>query len=160
MNSIVVDVQCIVDENCDLIIKEMSTIAIRKNDIASHWIFNRPVNFKMNAKSHKVNTWLHHKFHGFKYNEGTTPYEELYTIFQDLERNYDTFFVKGLQKKKLLSKYVSKNVYDLEDYGCPRCSELLQNCNLPRCSFHHNKSNVCTLSLVTALKKWAEDKYL
>lgn len=163
MSALVLDAQCCLDQSCELIIKELSALPVRGFSDVKHWIFLPPDNFMLTPKSHRVNRWLKTKFHGLRYSDGYIPYSDLQSILTSCCAGYDLVFVKGRQKKRLLSKYISTEIIDLEQLGCPKRDVLVnavstQNGQCNQCAFHKIKRiAICTSALVWTLRQWILD---
>lgn len=155
--SLVVDLQCIVNYRCQLIVKELTAYAFDRLD---HYVFKPPINFYMTTKSSRVNRWLCCNKHKLNHTDGDVDYDNLQTILNELSERYTHFYVKGLQKKKFIEKFTNKPVINMEDYDCPRIDILLRDsCDLSKdtCLFHKDNHNCCTNNRVKVLYLWLID---
>ena len=68
-------------------------------------------------------------------------------IFPELQNNFSEYFAKGLQKCKILSPYLCKDVENFDDLGCPKDSKLLENddaeWNCSNYAYRHKKTLHC-----------------
>ncbi|KAF0751115.1 Uncharacterized protein FWK35_00013907 [Aphis craccivora] len=83
--------------------------------------------------------------YGLSLDYGDVEYTVIQKIFQLI--NYNTIYVKGLQKCQIISEFMPHvNVVNMEDQVCPRLNNLLYEDTLPRYIFHMQfNSKQCTL---------------
>ena len=67
--------------------------------------------------------WCTRKLHGIVWNTGHLDYSELWSVFPRVLRA--EYFAKGTEKWKILGDLLDKEVENLEDHGCPRFQDLV-----------------------------------
>ena len=85
--------------------------------------FCPPKTFKPN----KQTTWNTSHLHGIEWSSGKLDYENLFAVFYDIKIMNAEVFAKGLEKCRLLTNLLGRNVENLDDYGCPKNSRSCQN---------------------------------
>ena len=83
--------------------------------------FCTPKSFKPN----KQTTWNTSHLHGIAWSSGKLDYEKLLAVFYDIKVMNAEVFAKGLEKCRLLTNLLGRNVENLDDYGCPRIQDLV-----------------------------------
>ena len=58
--------------------------------------------------------------HGTAWSSGKLDYEKLFAVFYDINIMNAEVFAKGLEKSRLLSSLLGRNVEILDEYGCPK----------------------------------------
>ena len=85
--------------------------------------------------------------HGINWNHGKLDYSELAFIIHQHCSPTTEYFAKGLEKCKILSPYLCKDVENLDDLGCPKASKLLENddaeWNCSNYPYRHKKTLHC-----------------
>ena len=92
--------------------------------------FRPPKTFKPN----KQTTWNTSHLHGIAWSCGKLEYEKLFAVFYDIKVMNAEVFAKGLEKCRLLTTFLGKNVENLDDYGCPKIQDLVRTDSLCNCS--------------------------
>ena len=72
----------------------------------------------------KQTTWNTRHLHGIACSSGKLDYEKLFAIFYDIKVMNAEVFAKGLEKCRLLSNLLGRNVENLDDYGCPKIQDV------------------------------------
>ena len=85
--------------------------------------FCLPKTFKPN----KQTTWNTKHLHGIAWSSGKLEYEKLFAVFYDIKLMNAEVFAKGLEKCRLLSNLLGRNVENLDDYGCPEIQDLVHS---------------------------------
>ena len=85
--------------------------------------FCPPKTFKPN----KQTTWNTSNLHGIAWSSGKLDHEKLIAVFYDIKVMNAELFAKGLEKCRLLTNLLGRNVEILDDYGCPKNSRSRQN---------------------------------
>ena len=85
--------------------------------------FCPPKTFKPNKQA----TWNTSHLHGIAWSSGKLDYEKLFAIFYNIRKVNAEVFAKGLEKCRLLTNLLGRNVENLDDYGCPKISRSCQN---------------------------------
>ena len=76
-------------------------------------------------KPNKQTTWNTSRLHGIAWSSGRLDCEKLFAVFYDLKVMNAEVFAKGLEKCRLLTNLLGRNVENLDDYGCPRNRDLV-----------------------------------
>ena len=81
--------------------------------------------------------WITENVHGLEWDYGSYDYSLLKQIFQSIKLRfaYGIFYAKGVDKCRLLSSFLKKEVYNLEEFGCPEV-ENLDNTWVTPCLHH------------------------
>ena len=82
--------------------------------------FCPPKTFKLN----KQTTWNTSHLHESAWSSGRLDYEEPFAVFYDIKVMNAEVFAEGLEKCRLLTRFVAQNVENLDDYGCPKVKIL------------------------------------
>ena len=107
--------------------------------------FCPPKTFKPN----KQTTWNRKNLHGIAWSSGRLDYEKLFAVFYDIKVMNAEVFAKGLEKCRLLSNLLGRNVENLDDYGCPKIQDLVKTDSSWICSsypFRHKTRLLCAES--------------
>ncbi|OXU16602.1 hypothetical protein TSAR_011900 [Trichomalopsis sarcophagae] len=142
-----------------IIIKELAAIDIKGTIIPRVYVFRPPCAWYQLTKKES----LQRNYHGLDWDNGSEPFSDIPQVFKELRMlgGADVqvrFFVKGLEKKKLLEPYLDY-VLNLEDINCP--SQHTPGFRRPVvCVYHREgwKKN-CALLNVMALRVWVNDVY-
>ena len=137
-NIIVLDFEGFKLKSPGFIIKELS-LCSSYNDT----IFFKPPPLKfadLPAHDRQTVIWLTNNLHGLDWDEGDIPYCDLKIICVSFSFRFTrkNFFAKGIEKCELLSKFLQKTFYNLEDLNCPRISEIISEEKVPSCYLHSN----------------------
>ena len=84
--------------------------------------FCPPKSFKPN----KQTTWNTSHLHGIAWSSGKLDFEKLFAVFYDIRVMNAEVFAKGLEKCRLLTNFLGRNVENLDDYGCPKLQDLVK----------------------------------
>ena len=84
--------------------------------------FCPPKSFKPN----KQTTWNTSQLHGIAWSSGKLDYEKLFAVFYDIKVMNAEVFAKRLEKYRLLTNLLGRNVENLDDYGCPRIQDFVK----------------------------------
>ena len=85
-------------------------------------------------KPNKQTTWNTSHLHGIALSSGKLDYDNLFAVFYDIKVMNAEVFPKRLEKCRLLSNLLGRNVQNLDDYGCPIFSNLVKTDSLWICS--------------------------
>ena len=77
-------------------------------------------------KPNKQTTWNTSRLHGIAYSSGKLDYDKLFAVFYDIKVMNAEVFAKGLEKCRLLTNLLGRNVENLDDYGCPKFQDLVK----------------------------------
>ena len=64
--------------------------------------------------------------HGNSKSSGKLDYDNLFAIFCDIKVTNAEVFAKGLETCRLLTRFIGRNVENLDDYGCPKIQDLVR----------------------------------
>ena len=92
------------------------------DDSAKAFSFCPPKSFK----PHKQTTWNTSHLHGIAWSTGKLDYEKLFAVFYDRKVMNAEVFAKGLEKCRLLTNLLGRNVENLDDYRCPKIQDLVK----------------------------------
>ena len=84
--------------------------------------FCPPKSFKPN----KQTTWNTSHLHGIAWSSGKLDYEKLFAVFYDIKIINAEVFAKELEKCRLLTNLLGRNIENLDDYGCPKFQDLVK----------------------------------
>ena len=115
--------------------------------------FCPPKTFKPN----KQTTWNTSHLHGIAWSSGKLEYE-LFAVFYDIKIMNAEVFAKGLEKCRLLTNLLGRNVENLDDYGCPKIQDLVKTDSSWICSnypFRHKTRLHCAERKTKVYGEWA-----
>ena len=112
MSLIVIDIE-LTEKN---IIKELGVFV---DGSLQRFSFCPPKTFKPN----KQTTWNTNHLHGIAWSSGKVEYEKLFAVFYDIKVMNAEVLAKGLEKCRLLTRLLGRNVENLDDYGCPKIQD-------------------------------------
>ena len=115
MSCIVLDVE-LTDKN---VIKELGLFI---DGSIQGFSFCPPKTFK----PFKQTSWNTLHLHGLARSSGKLDYEKLFAVFYDIKVMNAEVFAKGLEKRRLLTRFPGQNVENLDDYGCPKIQDLVK----------------------------------
>ncbi|KAK3920706.1 Lipoyl synthase, mitochondrial [Frankliniella fusca] len=121
------DMQVLRGADDDYVIKEFSLYSSQFDGSRGTTIFKPPyAETILSPEQRKRNSYITRHIHGLKWNSGTVPYEHLGDMIQELLRDYNRIYVKGVEKLRLLLRYAPPGVlvYNIERDGCPRLKTL------------------------------------
>ena len=109
-------------------------------------------------KPNKQTTWNTKHLHGIAWSSGKLDYEKLLAVFHDIKVMNAEVFAKGLEKCRLLTNLLGRNVENLDDYGCPKIQDLVRKDSLWMCSsypFRHKTRLHCAERKAKVYGEWA-----
>ena len=116
--------------------------------------FCPPKTFKPN----KQTTWNTSHLHGIAWSTGKPHYEKVFAVFYDIKVMNAEVFAKGLEKCRLLTNLLGRNVENLDDYGCPKIQDLVKSDSSWICSsypFRHKTRFHCAERKTYVCGEWA-----
>ena len=116
--------------------------------------FCPPKSFKPN----KQTTWNTSHLHGIAWSSGKQVYEKLFAGFYDIRVMNAEVFAEGLEKCRLLTNLLGRNVENLNDYGCPKIQDPVKTDILWICSsyiFRQKTSLHCAERKTKVYGEWA-----
>lgn len=154
----IVDFQGFLNYDTDFVLKELCFTVLNKN-LYHHFIFAPPFNWQqLDQKSRKSALWLKTFHHGFCWNSGHLPYNEISKYISPLFKPNLVILVKGGQKVQFL-KQVCKNPYldvrNIEDFDCSmKLSEKSYDiANKYHCGLHRIVKH-CATQNVKIIENW------
>ena len=96
--------------------------------------------------------------HGIAWNSGKQDYEKLFAVFYDIRVMNAKLYAKGLEKSRLLTNLLGRNVENLDDYGCPKNQDLVETESSWICSsypFRHKTRLLCAERKAKVYRDWA-----
>jgi hypothetical protein len=133
-----VDIECLKVTPTRLFIKECAIVNCLTGKGETFHLLPPPhiSQSKLSDKVKGVNNYLKYNRHGFSLESGLVKYYYLYSVFETLfGKRKCVVFVKGLDKLRLLSRFIDTKLVklvDIESLGCPKyeLSEPVQKCFL------------------------------
>ena len=115
MTCIVLDIELA----CKNIIKELGLFI---DGSVQGFSFCPPKSFKPSKQS----TWNTSHLHGIAWSSGKLAYDKLFAVFYNMKVMNAEVFAKGLEKCRLLTNLLGRNVKNMDDYGCPKIQDLVK----------------------------------
>ena len=109
-------------------------------------------------KPNKQTSWNTKHLHGNAWSSGKLDYDELFAFFYDIKVMNAEVFAKGLEKCRLLSNLLGRNVESLDDYGCPKIRDLVKTDSSRICCsylFRHKTRLHCAERKAKVYGDWA-----
>ena len=116
--------------------------------------FCPPMTFKPNKQTSRKTKHLH----GMAWSSGKLNYDKLFAILYDIKVMKAEVFAKGLEKCRLLSNHIARNVENLNDYGCPKIQDIVKTDSSWICStyiFRHKTRLHCAERKAKVYGEWA-----
>ena len=107
------------------------------------------INSRHGTKSH---------LRGIARSSGKLDYEKLFAVFYDMRLLNAEVIAKRLEKCRLLTLLLGRNVENLDDYGCPKIQDLVKTDSSWICSsylFRHKTRLHCAESKTNVYGYWA-----
>ena len=108
-------------------------------------------------KPNKQTTWNTSHLDGIAWTSGKLEYEKLFAVFYDIKLMNAEVFAKGLEKCRLLTNLLGRNVENLDDYGCPKIQVLAKTDSSWICSsylFRHKTRLHCAERKAKVYGEW------
>lgn len=164
---VVLDIQCFKDNNNEYIVKEVCVLDITTNTILLHHIVKPPCDRDfLSAAKQRETYWLTKHCHGLEWDQGDIKYYTLIDKLRVCLHNRSIIYVKGLQKKRYVLKYLvtntnsTVNVIDVFEIGCQSLNTVFNTTdNQIRCIKHKTVRHKCALSNCTLLKAWIKNYF-
>ena len=152
----IVDIQGFENSYNELIVKELSLIALGFDSIPTNYMFKPPFEWNyLSPKRQNKNSWLVKNYHGLSWDLGDFPYCDLTKILRRHLEKASKVYVKGLQKRRFLERFIS-NIINTDDLGCPYLQKITQNSIL--CDNHRNWKSCfapnCAVRNVMKMNDW------
>ena len=141
---VVIDYESLKGSQGEVVIKELSLAA---KNVVHTLHFQSPYAMRPHGSSEN----------GLNWDDGHIPYRQLDTVLSEAVAGYAHLYGYGIEKCKILSDLLGRPILNLEDFGCPKPSDLTpgKNCVL-QC--HTFSSVSCATRKSTSFYKWL--KYL
>lgn len=162
-NGIVVDLQGFKKHHDEFVLKEIAFLEMNEGAEPLTLFFGPPIAWNhLPAKYKAMNSWLVRNFHAVPWGFGDIPYEAIRTTIPAILRNYQTIYVKGLEKKEWLQKFINSPpaqcIIDVQTLDCPSLRKLLKfSSPHSECLIHplDSKWN-CANTNVKSLRHWLD----
>ena len=76
-------------------------------------------------KPNKQTIWNTSLLHGIAWSSGKLDYDKLFAVFYDIEVLNEEMFAEGLEKCRMLTRLLGKNLKTLDDYGCQKIQDFV-----------------------------------
>ena len=154
----VVDIQGFKRSYNDFVFKELAILPLQQDAQPLVFLFEPPCSCSSLPGRYKSeNLWMIHNYHGINWTAGDVPYEEVRPLLQETLRGANVIYVKGLEKKMWLDKYLL-SVQNLEEFNCPSLQKLKsQTLPYTTCTHHTYYSENCAVRNVMILRDWILD---
>ena len=109
-------------------------------------------------KPKKQTIWNTSHLHGIAWSSGKLDYEKLFAVSCDTKVMNAEVLAKGLEKCRLLTNLLGRNVENLDDFGCPRNQDLVKTDSSWICSsylFRHKTRLHCAERKAKVYGDWA-----
>lgn len=145
-----IDIQGFRDDANNFIVKELG-ISHENEFRPMHYIFEEPCpHWEYSLKTRITNRYLSNHLHGLPWHFGDVPYNKLKDILSSLEAS--RIYVKGLEKKRVIEKYVDCIVIDLS-YGPSISNMYKDDVSYSACPLRHSQFN-CAFQNCQAIRLW------
>ena len=71
-------------------------------------------------------TWNTSHLHGVAWSNGKLDFEKLFAVFYDIKLMNAEVSAKALEKCRLFTNLIGRNVENLDDYGCPKIQDRVK----------------------------------
>ena len=152
MSFVLVDVELFHDN----VVKEL---ALYNNERVDSYTFGPPYTYKtlITKAERKQNSWLTQNVHLIGWNAGQIHYTELMNVVVKYI-HIDEFYAKGAEKCKMLESIFPVQFTNIEEFGCPKLSEVTKDAGLCRSfPYRHDKILHCAERKARAYGVWLED---
>ena len=102
-----------------------------------HFVHQSILNLKKQA------TWNTSHLHGIAWSSEKLDYEKLFAVFYDIRLMNAEVFGNGLEKCRMLTNLLGRNVEKLDDYGCPETQDLVKTDSSWICSSYPFRHVFC-----------------
>lgn len=142
--SVVLDVQGFRGNNKEFIIKEISIVELNKRHVI-HAFCKEPYNINELSTARRIEArWLIRNYHGINWTYGHVAYEEIGEVLKSALLSYNTIYVKGCEKKKILEVYLSSldsckfKIFDIDYFHIESLKRMRIDEGGNKCFYHQN----------------------
>jgi hypothetical protein len=141
--------------NNSFVVKELAALNLSRGSF-HHFVFKVPKSLGPNESDclYKNVKWVTTFYHGIDWYEGTTPYEHLSTILDEVCKDDTQIFVKGNEKASLLRRLITLPVTNLAILGCPALKLVRPRTEFCKLRQHRNSTYNCAVANVSWLSCW------
>lgn len=150
--SVIVDLQGFRGLTDSFIVKEVAIISMDGYKVG-HFLFKSPLS---PAPKPRDRFFLENHFHGLLWDTGYINFEDFEPLLTDVLKKFETVYVKGLEKRKVLL-FLDKNIINLDEIDCPSLDSLRRKTIGVQCLHHNIKKPVCALENVLILSDWLRE---
>lgn len=133
--------------------KEVAIISADGNRIETLLIEPPEIYSTLPTAVKKEVSYLEKHHHGLPWGSGYVNFEEFRLEVKRVLQSFETVYVKGDEKRRILS-FLKQPVVNLEQFGCPPLRELKRRKKAVQCMSHTIESPVCALENVLILSDW------
>ena len=110
------------------------------------------------CKPNKQTTWNTSHLHRYAWSSGRLDFDKLFDVSYDIKVTHAEVFAKRLEKCRLLTRLLGRNVENLDYYGCPKIQDLVETDTSWICSnylFRHKTRLHCAQRKAKVSGEWA-----
>ena len=78
------------------------------------------------SKPNQQTTWNTKHLHGIAWSSGKLGNDKFFAVFYDIKVMNTEVFAKGLEKCRLLTRFLEQNVENLDDNACPKIPDPVE----------------------------------
>ena len=116
----------------------------------SGYSFKPPKNYQPTPQT----LWCTKNLHKIDWKSGGVDYSRINIMLGELRQYRAEYFAKGLEKCKLLSTLLGKEVENLNDYGCPKIQQLNSNWQCSSNPYRQKTNLYCAERKAKAFGEW------
>lgn len=153
----IVDIQGFKRPFNEFVLKELAIVPLEADAMPSVYLFEPPHSWSFLPIKYKCeNKWLIQNFHGIPWDKGLVPYEEVAEVLRNVLHEASSVYMKGLEKKRWLEKFIPNPIINLEELGCPALQSMGSIHVNARCSNHSvlPLTDHCAVRNAVILKTW------
>lgn len=156
----IVDVQGFKKPIDEFVLKELSIIEVKGDEYEPLTLLLKPpCAWTALPEQYKImNSWLQRNYHGITWNSGDISDQVAAKRIRDILKHARTIFVKGLEKKRWIARFMKRSlstIVDMESLDCPSLQKLPTILSTIGCPHHANMSKYnCADANVKSLKMW------
>lgn len=135
------------------IVKELAFYTVKDTHFYGVWHFQPPSpleNLPLSLRNQY--SWVTRNIHLMDWQDGTLPYAKFKSLLFLLFEAFPDIYVKGLQKKNFFEFLTGRECHNLDDFNCPKVSELIPVC--VECLIHSSNFKHCALVKAAAFRNF------